>query len=89
MTDDELHDPDWTESDDRWTDAESEPVSISAVLYDGFRCPECGERVTLYEFDPDPDGPSWHGTCDAPDGCGARYSASPSQVTLTKYEPDA
>lgn len=84
MTDD-VHDPDWSETDDKWSDAESEPVSISAVLYDGFECPDCGRGVQLYEFDGDPDSPRWHDTCG---GCGARYTARPSQVQLTKIDPD-
>lgn len=83
MTDDDMHHPEWTETDDRWSDAESNELPMTAVLYDGFECPDCGEAVHLREFDPDPDGPSWHGEC-----CGNTYGAYPASVEITKSDAE-
>ena len=74
-------DIEWVESDGKWTIAEAESVPISdAVLYDTIECREYGSEISLYEFYPDPDGPSWYGEC--PD-CELLYRASPTHVRLS------
>lgn len=80
---DEPHEIDWSETDDKWTEGESEDEPLSTVLYDGIECADCGEKVTLYDFDPDADGPSWHGEC-----CGYHYWARPSAVDLSYSDAD-
>lgn len=77
-------DIEWEDVDNSYTIAESEPVPISdAVLYGPVECRECGQDVQLYNFDPDPDGPSWAGTCS---DCGLRYRAYPTHVSLSVSE---
>ena len=79
MTDD-THTLDWEASSDKYTDKIAADKPLSTVLYDGFHCHDCGEAVDLYEFDPDPDDPSWYGECPR---CETHYNASPASVTIT------
>lgn len=81
MTDGEIHHPEWGPTDDKYSDAQTGELPMSVVLYDGFECPDCGDRVTLVEFDPDPDAPAWHGEC-----CENHYRADPTSVMITKID---
>lgn len=74
-------DLEWESVDNTYTIAESNSVPISeAVLYGPVECKECGQDVQLYDFDPDPDGPSWSGECSE---CDLRYRAYPTHVSLS------
>lgn len=72
----------WSESDETYTEIESEPVPFSDTLY-GFDCPECGEKVYNTSFDPDADGPSWLYECG---NCSMMYRMYVERVTIAGFE---
>jgi len=84
MTDDtdteiELHD-----SDNSYTDAESDDVPLSTALRE-FECSECG-RSPMWVLEPDPDSVRYYS--DHPCDCGYKHYIRPTMVTVSRTEVD-
>lgn len=52
----------WQESDEQYTEFESDVHKLSDVL-GTFHCKDCGDRLYL-TIEPDPDNPSYRATCE-------------------------
>lgn len=69
----------WNESDDEYTEQESETVSLSTGLY-STTCTECGDGLG-WRLDPDPDSPGWSAEC-----CGYWYGMSVESVSIVQSD---
>jgi hypothetical protein len=71
----------WKESDEEYTDFESDVLKLSDALYD-FECKECGKRLTL-QLDPDPDDLGYTTECA---GCEIGYRLNVTHVQAIVYD---
>lgn len=69
----------WSPSDDKYVEADTDPVAFSDVLYDA-ECTECGTRLT-WTLVADPDSPVWEAEC-----CDKYYSMYVETVSLTRSD---
>jgi transcription elongation factor Elf1 len=78
MTDEQI---DWEESDDEYTEFESDVRKLSDVLYE-FSCKECGKRLTL-RLTPDPDDLGYSTECE---DCDLGYRINVTHVKAVAYD---